>query len=106
VVIAPDFVRETFRGGPSSGGRDGSDGAGLRYLEWIWDPDPSDNTYQVAYAILVRTAEGDVCAMTDRHTCGLLPERVWRRALDEAGFDVRTEVDPFERVVFIGARRP
>ena len=41
LVVVPDCVRETFEPGTETGGEDGPDGRGLRYLEWDWDPDPS-----------------------------------------------------------------
>lgn len=44
VVVLPDYVRETFLPGTDQGGEDASDGRGFRYLEWCWDPDPSDDT--------------------------------------------------------------
>ena len=44
-LLAPDYVRENFRPGATSGGCDerGEPGGGecprgLRYLEWVWDP--------------------------------------------------------------------
>ena len=50
VLFAPDHVRENFPGSATDhGGHDG-DGRALRYLEWTWDPDPSDTTYTVDYA--------------------------------------------------------
>ena len=42
-LFAPDFVRETFRPSTDHGGSD-EELRGLRYLEWKWDPDPSDST--------------------------------------------------------------
>ena len=57
-VFAPDHVRETFTPSTDHGGHD--DGArGLRYLEWTWDPNPSDATYVVEYAYLLRERDGD-----------------------------------------------
>ena len=49
VLFAPDHVRETFRPSTDHGGHDGPERA-LRYLEWTWDPDPTDNTYTVDYS--------------------------------------------------------
>src|SRR5262249_47405911 len=50
LVVVPDHVRETFEPETSHGGQDAPDGRGLRYLQWSWDPDPSDTTFEVAYA--------------------------------------------------------
>ena len=52
-VFAPDHVRETFVPRTDHGGHDG-DRRALRYLQWIWDPDPTDTTYVVDYAYLLR----------------------------------------------------
>lgn len=43
VAVLPDFVKETFAPGHESGGEDGEDGRGLRYLAWSFDPDPDDD---------------------------------------------------------------
>jgi hypothetical protein len=48
-LFVPDWVRETFRPSTQHGGHDG-DGRSLRYLEWPWDPDPTDRTYLVDVA--------------------------------------------------------
>ena len=47
VVILPDNVTETFAPETEPGGEDAPDGRGLRYLQWTWDPDPSDTTLKV-----------------------------------------------------------
>jgi SAM-dependent methyltransferase len=87
-LFAPDFVRETFRPGADCGGSD--DGPrGLRYLEWMWDPDSSDATYVVDYAYLLRTPDGAVCVEHDRHLEGLFARADWLRLLTEAGFQAR-----------------
>ncbi len=58
VVVVPDCVRETFTPATENGGEDDTDGRGLRYLEWTWDPDPTDHTFEVGYAFLLRDADG------------------------------------------------
>jgi hypothetical protein len=52
VVIFPDCVRETFAPATEHDGSDAPDGRGLRWLEWSWDPDPSDDTFVTAYSFL------------------------------------------------------
>jgi SAM-dependent methyltransferase len=92
-LFAPDFVRETFRPGTDHGGRDG-DGRALRYLEWHWDPDPDDTIYLVDYAYLLRVGSGEPSVAHDRHVEGLFPRETWRRALREAGFEVKQASRP------------
>jgi SAM-dependent methyltransferase len=87
-LLAPDFIRETFRPGTDHGGCD-SRTHGLRYLEWQWDPDPTDTTYLVDYAYLLRTPDGAVRVEHDRHVEGLFARADWLRLLNEAGFDAR-----------------
>lgn len=101
VVVLPDFVRETFEPGTDHGGEDGDDGRGLRYLEWHWDPDPSDNTYLVDYAFLLREPGGDVSAVHDRHVEGLFSRGEWMRLFGEAGLDATSSLDPWNRDVFL-----
>ena len=111
VLLAPDHVKETFRPTTDCGGHDDPDGRGLRYLEWSWDPDPSDDTYLVDYAFLLREPDGAVRAVHDRHVEGLFSRAVWLRLLAEAGFaDARavpfdhSELEPGSYEIFLARR--
>ena len=88
-VFAPDYVRETFRPSTDSGGNDAPEGRGLRYLEWVWDPDPADATYVADYAYLIREADGATRVVHDRHVEGVFPRATWLALLAEAGFEAR-----------------
>ena len=110
-LYAPDHVRENFQTSTDAGGEDGEDRA-LRYLEWTWDPDPADTSYTVEYAFLLRSADGSVRVVHDRHIEGLFWREEWLRMLSEAGFgNVRVVpfdgagVEPGRYEVFV-ARRP
>jgi hypothetical protein len=105
VVVVPDCVRETFAPATDSGGEDGEDGRGLRYLEWTWDPDPSDCTYEVTYAFLLREADGQVRVEMDRHREGCFPRADWLAWFDEAGLNARIHHDPWNRDVFVAVKR-
>ncbi|MDP1572547.1 MAG: class I SAM-dependent methyltransferase [Vicinamibacterales bacterium] len=108
-LFAPDYVRETFEPATDHGGAD--DGVrGLRFLEWVWDPNPDDTSYTVDYTYMLREADGMVSVHHDRHREGLFPIADWLRVLTEAGFEastvrfVHSEVDrPLD--LFVG-RRP
>jgi SAM-dependent methyltransferase len=104
VIVLPDHVRETFAPSVDHGGHDAPDGRGLRYLEWIWDPDPRDCTYIADYAFLLRAADGSVTVAHDRHIEGLFARADWHRWFEDAGIPARSESDPFGRVIFIGVR--
>jgi hypothetical protein len=105
IVIVPDFVKETFEPGAAKGGEDAPDGRGLRYLEWTWDPDPSDDTCDVAFSFLLRDANGRVSVDGDHHRCGVFPRAMWLDWIESAGFRVSSRLDPWNRDVFVGHAR-
>jgi SAM-dependent methyltransferase len=104
VFILPDHVRETFEPSDDHGGHDAPDGRGMRWVEWVWDPDPQDTTYVAAYSFLMREADGTLHVDSDRHEEGLFPRAAWLEWLREAGFEASTSLDPFNRDVFVGRR--
>ena len=92
-LFAPDYVRENFRPGTEEGGHDGADGRALRYLEWMWDPEPDDSTYVVDYAYLLRDG-ATVTVEHDRHVEGLFAQADWVRLIRDVGFE--PTIVPFE----------
>ena len=107
-LFAPDFVRETFVENTDHGGND-TDRGSVRYLQWTTDPDPSDTTYFVDFAILIRDPQGSMRLEHDRHTYGLFKRSEWLGLMRDAGFDLNTisaVVDDFERDLFVGRRGP
>jgi SAM-dependent methyltransferase len=93
-VFAPDYVRESFsERSELHGGDDG--GRSLRCIEWVWDPDPADDTYTVEYAFLLRDASG-VRAVHDRHVEGLFARATWIEILTGAGYQVQLVDRPFD----------
>jgi SAM-dependent methyltransferase len=104
VVLLPDCVRETFEPTTEHGGEDAADGRGLRYIEWSWDPDPDDDTFEVAYGFLLRESNGAVHVESDRHRCGLFSRAAWSSWLAEIGFVPSSRIDPWNREVFVGKR--
>jgi trans-aconitate methyltransferase len=109
-LFAPDHVRETFAPLTDHGGHD--DGArGLRYLEWTWDPDPSDTTCTVDYAYVLREQDGTVRVEHDRHIEGLFSRQQWLGWLQDAGFEPaivpfdHSEIEPGTYELFV-CRKP
>jgi SAM-dependent methyltransferase len=108
-LFCPDHVRENFRETTDSGGHDG-DGRALRYLEWTWDPDPTDSTYTTDYAYLLRQPDGSVHVEQDRHIDGLFSRETWLRLLERTGFRAKsvpfehTELEPGSAEVFVAIR--
>jgi SAM-dependent methyltransferase len=84
-LFAPDYIRETFRPSTDHGGSD-QGLRSLRYLEWIWDPDPEDTTYLADYAYLIRDQDGAARVEYDRHVEGLFAGADWLRLFGSAGF--------------------
>ncbi len=109
-LFVPDFVRETFVEGVDTGGHDAPDRA-LRYLEWHWDPDPTDATYVMDFAYLLRSSDGSIEMRRDRHVCGLFHRATWLRLLKETGFEPKgiplsvDQDEPFGREAFVGIRK-
>ena len=108
-LFAPDHVRETFQPSTDDGGHDGETRS-LRYLEWTWDPDPTDSSYTVDYAYLLREEDGSVRVEHDHHIEGLFSRDVWLRLLTEVGFEPRvvpfdhSELEPGTYELFVGLR--
>jgi hypothetical protein len=104
-LFVPDFVRETFVAGTDQGGTD-SPRRKLRFLQWVFDPDPTDTTYLVDFAILLRNQEGEARVVHDRHLQGLFPRAQWRHLLREVGFRAVVVKDDEVRDLFLGRRPP
>jgi SAM-dependent methyltransferase len=107
VVIAPDWVAESFRPHTTHEGEDSGE-RGVRYLEWIWDADPNDT--KVNYEFILALKEGgELRTVVDRQVVGVFPRATWLRLLEDVGFEARAVEDPSsggERSeVFVG-RRP
>lgn len=114
-LFVPDFVRETFHTGTSWGGEDGETihppmpGRALRYLEWTYDPDPSDSTYITDFVYLLREGTQQVQTVYDRHIEGLFSRDTWLRLMTEAGFtpqaaDNKHSEVPYVTDLFIGKK--
>jgi len=103
-LFVPDFVKETFEEGVDHGGSD-SDRGSVRFLQWVFDPDPKDTTYVVDFAILLRGRRGHARVAHDRHVQGLFPRARWMRLLRDAGFRPSVATSAEVRDAFL-ARRP
>ncbi|MEZ4302059.1 MAG: class I SAM-dependent methyltransferase [Polyangiaceae bacterium] len=108
-LFCPDHVTDTFTPATDHGGND--DGPrGLRYLEWAYDPDPTDTTVAVDYAYLLRDPDGTTRAVHDRHIEGLFPRATWLRVLTDVGFQAEmiplahSDVEPGTVEMFAGIK--
>jgi SAM-dependent methyltransferase len=105
-LFAPDFVRETFVEYTDHGGND-TDRGSVRYVQWTNDPDSSDTTYLVDFAILIRDRQGQMRVEHERHSYGLFPRAKWLRLMRQVGFELNkidVVLDDFDRDVFVGRR--
>lgn len=108
-IFAPDHIRETFGPTTDCGGHDGAERA-LRYVEWLWDPDPTDTTYTQDFAYLLRGSDGNVRVEHDRHIMGLFARGMWLTILRDIGFEARavpfdhSEITPGSHEVFVGTK--
>jgi hypothetical protein len=66
----------------------------MRYLAWTVDPDPTDTTYVVDYAYLLKNGTDEIRVEKDQHILGLFPRKTWLSLLAETGF--KPQVIPFE----------
>jgi SAM-dependent methyltransferase len=111
-VFVPDAIRETFAEETDHGGTDGADGRGVRFMEWTWDPDPSDTWTLTEYVFLLRDPDGSVRVVHETHRLGLFGRDDWLKLLAEAGFEaeavteITSEEDRTPRELFVGHRPP
>ncbi|MGH2711844.1 MAG: class I SAM-dependent methyltransferase [Actinomycetota bacterium] len=98
-LFVPDDLKETYSDRTDHGGNDDGRRA-TRYLEWSYDPDPDDTTYETHYAYMLRDENGNVSVEQDRHILGLFPRDSWLAWLTEAGFAAEV------RVVDLGEDEP
>ena len=102
-LLAPDHTRETFEPETKHGGDDGGDRA-IRYLEWSFDPDPTDTSYKACFAYMLREEDGSVRYEHEEHLFGLFERAVWVRLMTEAGFDPKMVKDSYGRDIFVGLK--
>jgi SAM-dependent methyltransferase len=87
-IFAPDCVREAFQEMVEL--HEGDEGGrAMRCLSWVWDPDPTDDTYSVEYTFLLRDGT-EMRSVHDRHLEGLFTKATWVAVLEGAGFRVET----------------
>jgi ubiquinone/menaquinone biosynthesis C-methylase UbiE len=103
-LFMPDVLRETFVSLTTHGGHDG-EGRGIRYIEWTFDSDPSDTTYTVDFAYLLREGNQPLRVVHDHHVFGIFPRETWLKLLQDAGFEPRCVADPWDREVFISHKK-
>lgn len=102
-LFVPDWVRETFEPSTDHGGEDG-DERSMRYLEWTFDPDLSDDEYVTEYVLMLRDGNQPTRIVHDRHIHGLFSRETWKHLLHTAGFEATVYNDQFGRDLFLAKR--
>jgi len=101
VVLEPDHTRELFEPSTKHGGHDGPTRA-MRYLEWCYDPDPTDTTTVTDFAYILREEDGSVRVEFDRHVTGLFPLDPCLRVLGASSGYLLVDVESAKAPVRIG----
>ena len=91
VLMVPDFFKETFKSSTHHGGND-LDSKGLRYLEWQYDPDPTDSSYISAMVYMIRDGSYPMIIESDQHVSGLFTQETWLRLFQTA--NLKPEIIP------------
>lgn len=84
VLFCPDYITETFVESTETGGHDKGE-RGLRYLEWVWDPDKKGESWVSHFVFIMRDGVR-IEYRTDEHHCGLFPKQTWLDLMAKAGF--------------------
>lgn len=103
-VIAPDYVRETFKPSTEHGGTQ-NERLAMRWLMRTFDPDAEEATYAVHFSFLFK--ENDVVNIEHDYLIeGLFARADWLRLFERAGFEQpKVIIDLYDREVFI-AQKP
>jgi SAM-dependent methyltransferase len=108
-LFVPDHTAETFQPSTGHGGNDAEDGRAARFLDWTWDPDPSDSWVQTEYTFVLRDRDGSVQVVHEQHRIGIFSRATWLNLLGDAGFDAvviteATDEDRTPRDIFVGRK--
>ncbi len=90
LLIVPDFFKETFKPSTNHGGHDGERGS-MRYLEWTYDSDETDNIIETQYLYILRDNNGLIRTESDSCIEGIFPMSTWETLLKNCGFTVQFE---------------
>jgi SAM-dependent methyltransferase len=92
-VTSPDYFRETFAPPRVNHGTNSDGTTEFTNIEYQWDPDPADTTYEAIMFFMIRSKEG-LKIEQDRHVFGLFPLQAWLDLMTKAGFTAETQDYP------------
>ncbi len=108
-LFAPDNTKENFKPSTGHGGHDGPERS-MRYVEWSWDPDPTDQTCVTHYTYMLRDQNGEVQVEHEHQIEGLFSRSLWLELMQNTGFKasstplIHSEIEPGSHEVFIGVK--
>lgn len=102
-LFCPDHVEEAFADSVDTGGTNGPDGRGIRYLQWCFRA-PDGVGWRGEMAYLLRAADGTVSSAHDSAVFGLFPKAHWLAAIHAAGFAEATDHSVSDRTIFVARR--
>lgn len=81
-----------------------ADGVEIAFIENLYDPDPTDTTYEMTFVYLIRR-DGRLEIETDRHLGGIFRLETWSGLLQEVGFEVvQVEFEEACLPLFVGLK--
>ncbi len=87
VLAVPDHFRENFKPAVEHHGHD-KNNEGIHYLEWRFDPNPRDTTFESHFVYIIRNGRERINIEYDRHVMGLFPKNTWVKLMERSGFKV------------------
>jgi len=108
-ITSPDYTTETFVDGVVRHGSGADENTRLVHIEYEFDPDSNDTTYEYLMIYLIRE-KGQLRIEHDRHVGGLFREARWLELIEEAGFEVEKYAydvhdDNRQSFLFVGVRK-
>jgi SAM-dependent methyltransferase len=108
-VTYAELLAETFHDDDVRMTTETSNGTTLTYVEYTFDPDPTDSQVETHYVYLIRHG-ATLRVEHDRHANGLFPKATWLDRLRAAGFEAAEITEPLwpegfdDPVMFVAVR--
>jgi SAM-dependent methyltransferase len=96
-------ILERFENNKTRSTRHANDQIEITSIENVYDPDPTDSTYEMTFIYLIRKA-GELSIEIDRHIAGIFSSADWIENLGAAGFEVDMIEYPEAGPGFIGRK--
>ncbi len=104
LITYAEEVLDSFENNRTDSSTHTRDDLEVTLVENLYDPDPSDSTYEMLFIYIIRQ-NGRLTIEADRHTAGIFSLQTWHRLFKETGFQTnehRFEAD--SNPYFIGLK--